>query len=444
MNQEYDLIVVGGGMSGVSAAVAAAQRGSSVLLIEQSGMLGGMGTSGLLTMVMTSRHWFYGIGRQIIQAMMAQGHARFIEKPAIEGYHYYPYDAEAMKRTLEARVNASGAHLLLYTKLIGVRKEGQSLSGVVLAGAEGAFTLAARAFVDATGDGRLSALAGETVRVGDENGDTQAPTMVAYYAGIDFDRYEQFLTAYEDGKQAAKINMIHTLMPRAVEEGIVRELDLHHPGIFRISEAANIGMMNAGHVYGADCTTSRGLTAATIRGRQMAQEYLSFYRKYVPGFENAYMTNTGSSLALRETGRVVGPYVTTFEDKTNYVKFDDAIMRMDGGAVSDVHASSASPDAYRAYREMFSQREAVRADDYATLPYRSIQALQTCNLLLAGRCVSADRKVLGQIRIMGYCFMLGEAAGLAAHLAISRRQTIWQLEPAALQQALQENGVETL
>ncbi|MCD8069250.1 MAG: FAD-dependent oxidoreductase, partial [Lachnospiraceae bacterium] len=90
MRQKYDVVIAGGGMSGVSAAVSAARSGSSVLLVEQSGMLGGMGTSGLITMMMTSRRWFYGFGKKLIQDLIAGGGARYEENPAVKGYDYYP------------------------------------------------------------------------------------------------------------------------------------------------------------------------------------------------------------------------------------------------------------------------------------------------------------------------------------------------------------------
>lgn len=202
--------------------------------------------------------------------------------------------------------------------------------------------------------------------------------------------------------------------------------------------------MNAGHLYGAECLSPQGLTAATVRGRRMAAEYLTFYRKYVAGFENSYMTNTGSSLGLRETRRVVGRYVTTFDDKVAYTKFEDAIMRFDGGAVSDVHASSASKKAYNEYFNLFMNRNELREDDWATLPYRSLLPQNTKNMILAGRCVSTDRKVQGQIRIMGYCYMMGQAAGVAAALAFSNNVYPCNVDVSLLQKELRKDGVETI
>lgn len=443
MCNKYDLIVAGGGISGVATAVTAAQKGLKVLLVEQYGMLGGTGTSGLVSMMMTSMHWFYGFGKELIAKMMAEGNARYVENPPVKGYDYYPYDAEAMKRELDNAVAESGAELLLYAKIIGVKKNEDTIQALVLSGAEGPITVYGDLFVDATGDACLSRFAGENVLYGDADGQTQAPTPAAYYAGIDFEKYEKYLATYDDGVNVPKINMMHKLIPMAYEAGDLSMCDLHHPGVFRISEDSDVGLMNVGHIFGADCATSAGLTAATVKGRQLAKEYLDFYRKYVPGFENAYLTGTATHLPMRETFRVEGEYVTTFEDKAEYRKFDDAVMRFDGGAVTDLHASSSDAKAYDKYVKLFSKRESVRTDDYATLPYRSLRCKNTKNMLVVGRCVSADRETLGQIRLMGYCSMMGHAAGLAAYVAKENAKTNFDIDVSQLQTELAKQNVET-
>lgn len=444
MKNMYDLIVAGGGMSGVAAAVAAARQGLDVLLVEQSSMLGGLGTSGLMTMVMTSRKWFYGIGREILEDLRDCGQARWIDDYPVQDYERIPFDAESMKRKLDDIVQESGAEVLLYSKIMGVEKQSDCITALQLCSPMGNFTVAGKVFIDATGDGMLSLYAGEDFDLGDDAGNTQAPTMTAYYAGVDFDRYEAFLKTYENGPAIPKVNMIRDLVPKAVEDGVLSVCDLHHPGIFRINPCFNVGVMNAGHIYGADCLSPEGLTKATISGRKMAQEYLNFYRKYVPGFEKAYMTNTCSYLGLRETRRIRGQYVTTFADKAAYRKFSDAVMRFDGGAVSDVHASSADKKAYEAYYQLFTAaRNTVREDDWAELPYRSLLPAKTKNLLIAGRCLSADREVQGQLRIMGYCFMMGQAAGTASALCVKAGVLPEKVDVAALQAQLLRDGIET-
>lgn len=436
----YDVIVCGGGISGVAAAVSAAREGKQVLLLECSGMLGGLATGGSVSVLMSSLRWFSGFGKELIASLMEKGAAWHIPDPAVKGFDYYPFDAEAMKLHLEQLVQDHGVELFLYTTLCGAETANGRISAISFSFGGKTFRAEAAVYIDTTGDGSLCRLAGETIHEGDEVGAVQAPTMVARYSGIDFDRYEAFLRTYEDGVKPAKINMIHDLVPKAVEAGVLRQVDLHHPGIFRHLPDSDGGIMNAGHVYGADVFTPKGLTEATLEGRRQAAELLRFYRAYIPGFENARMVNTGV-LALRESGRVDCEYMVTFEDKTQYRKFPDSIMRFDGGAVSDVHASSGSPEAYKAYVKLYAARESVRRDDWADLPYRSLLPKKNGNLLVAGRCAGADRKAMGQIRLQSYCAAMGQAAGVAAAMAADDGN-VKSLDVAALQQKLRGAGVE--
>ena len=441
MNKEYyDVVVCGGGVAGVSAAVSAAKEGKKVLLVERSGALGGLATNGMVTVLMSSLRWFYGFGKELIGGLIAEGSAWHVPDPAVKGFDYYPFRPEDMKRRLEELVVDGGVQLYLYTMVTGATTENGRIRAVTLSFGGDSWDVEAKVFIDTTGGAYLCRLAGEEILCGDENGDVQAPTMVSCYADVDFDRYEAFLKTYEDGVKPAKINMIHDLVPKAVEEGILQDADMHHPGIFQHLPDATGGMMNAGHVYGADVFTPKGLTQATLEGRRQAHALLRFYRKYIPGFENAWIPATGSELALRESGRVVGEYLIRFADKSEYRKFPDSIMRFDGGAVSDVHASSASPEAYKAYVKLYGGRENVRRDDWAQLPYRCLLPKKNSNLLVAGRCVSADRKTLGQIRLQSYCMMMGQAAGIAA--AMAKEGNVKNVNVTQLQKRLQQLGVE--
>ena len=300
----YDVIVCGGGISGVAAAVSAAREGKSVLLLERSGMLGGLATGGSVSILMSSLRWFSGFGKELIDSLIAEGSAWRIPDPAVKGYDYHPFDPEAMKLRMEQLVQESGVELFLYTTLCGAETENGRITSVSFQFGGQTYTARAAVYIDTTGDGSLCRLAGEAMLDGDEEGNVQAPTMVSRYCGIDFARYEAFLQTYEDGVKPAKINMIHDLVPKAVEAGILKDADMHHPGIFRHLPDGDGGIMNAGHVYGADVFTPKGLTEATLEGRRQANALLKFYRTYIPGFENARITNTGD-LALRESGRVV-------------------------------------------------------------------------------------------------------------------------------------------
>jgi hypothetical protein len=182
------------------------------------------------------------------------------------------------------------------------------------------------------------------------------------------------------------------------------------------------------------------LTDATLEGRRLAHEYLKFYRKYIPGFKNAKMTFTGSALGIRESRRLAGQYTVTFEDKSSYRKFDDAILRYEGGGESDLHASSPSKEAYMDYYNLFTKVK-PRKDDWADLPYRCLLPQKTKNLLVAGRCLSADRKVQGRLRVMGYCLMMGQAAGNAAAISAKDGVGCGKINVKKLQTALSKQGI---
>lgn len=428
----YDVIVAGGGMTGVAAAVAAARLGAKTLLIEQSAILGGIGTAGGLTSLIARTPWFGGIGLELVRRLEKSGGAEpYTTK------HDMPYDLEHMKLALDELVCESGAELLLYSKITDISLSENKIAALELCGQNGKFTVRGRYFIDCTGDAMLAYMSGEPYETGDETGNTQAPTLASQFIGVDWNAYRKFLKPYGGDN----VPMIREILPKAVEAGDIRVADFHHPGAFRIND--RITLVNAGHVYGADCLSSAGLTEATLEGRRLAHEYLKFYKKYIPGFENAYMTFTAATLGIRETRRLTGQYTVTFEDKSFYRKFDDVILRYEGGGESDLHASSPSKEAYMNYYKLFTQVKPLN-DDWADLPYRCILPQKTKNLLVAGRCLSADRKVQGRLRVMGYCLLMGQAAGNAAAICAESGIDCDKINIKSLQNALTEQGVPTV
>ena len=432
----YDVLVAGGGTAGVAAAVSAARRGAKVCLVEQSSMLGGLGTSGMMTAVIAPKRYFGGIGAEIVDMLRQRGGTGPDVAPGT--YAWVPYQNEAMKVLLDDIVMDGGVDLYLYTKIIGVKKNEDIIRGITLSGPDGNFVIEGKVFIDATGDGILSCYAGEDFELGDAQGKTQAPTMTAYYGNVDFDRFSAFIS--EEGGDYVKI--IHKYVPIAVRDGVLSLEDLHHPGAFNVGEG--LALVNAGHVYGADCTTAKGLTMATVAGRKLANEYIAFYRKYIPGFEKAVMTNTASWLGIRETRRIKGRYLLSYEDKKNYRKFEDGVFRFEGGAASDLHASSPSREDYLKYHSLFTAENRHDPDDYCTFPYRSLLGGKNNNLYIAGRCLSADRITHAQLRVMGYCMMMGQAAGTAASVCARGNIPAPDINVPELQKMLLADGLKNI
>ncbi len=433
----YDVVVAGGGPAGCAAAISAARQGARVCLVEQTAMLGGNGTSGLVTQIFGPKKHFGGIGVEVIDSLRARGGVGPTVKPDV--YWWVPYQNEALKLLWDDMVSESGTELYLCTKLIDVEKAGAQIRSMTVAGPEGCFKIGGKVFIDTTGDGVLSCFAGEAYLLGDENGATQAPSMEAYYANVDFDKFSEFIQR-ELSKAGSYVGIFHNYIAKAVRNGVLRDEDLHHPGAYRIGD--NLALMNVGHVYGADCTTAGGLTRATLAARKLAHEYLAFYRRYIPGFEQAVLVSTASWLGIRESRRIVCRVMITYDDKKCCRKFDDAVMRFAGGSRTDLHASSSKREDYQRYFTLFTT-DAVPPDpeDYCTLPYRCLVARKAENLLVAGRCLSADRETQAALRVMGYCMMMGQVAGSAAAAAVRENTVVAEINVPTLQAWLRDDGI---
>lgn len=390
-----------------------------------------------MSLVISSKYHSGGISKEIVQTLKDTGAASPYLKD--DEMDFVPYQVEHMKLILDEKIVSSGVTLYLYSKVYDVIKKDGKITKVKVAGPEGNFEIEGTTFIDASGDGMLSLYCGEDFEVGNEKGETQAPTMVAYYSNVDHKRLSKFIEEELDGDFQEAIN---GFISDAVDKKILKQMDLHLPGAFHISKTMDV--VNAGHVFGADCVTASGLTAATLEGRKMAYSYYQFYKKYVPGFENAEYVVTGSTLGIRETRRNIGKYVAKYEDKLAYRKFDDGLIRYDGGPASDLHASSNDTEAYNKYYEMYNDTRDLRPDDFALIPYRSFQAQKTDNLLIAGRCLSADRIVNARVRVMGYGMEMGQAVGTAAAMLKDLGGNTDSIDIEKLQETLRRQGLENV
>jgi hypothetical protein len=419
------------------AAVGAARQGMNVCLVEQTAMLGGNGTSGLVTQIFGPKKHFGGIGVEVIDRLRERGGVGPTVQPGV--YHWVPYRNEAMKLLWDDMVSECEIDLYLCTRVVEVETTGRRIGAIGVAGPEGRFRIRGKIFIDATGDGFVSLIAGEKSLVGDEEGRTQAPSMEAYYANVDFEKYRQFLQR-EEGNQ---VDIFHRYVATAVRDGVLKEEDRHHPGAYEVGD--RLALLNVGHVYGADCTTARGLTRATLAARRLANRYFEFYKRYIPGFEDAQLVSTASRLGIRESRRVLCRYMITYDDKKACRKFDDAVMRFEGGSRTDLHAASADREDYEEYLRLFTVETAEpEPGDYCNLPYRVFLAGENENLLVGGRCLSAERETQATLRVMGYCMMMGQVIGTAAAGAVNEDVPVGAIDVSRLQERLRKDGIENV
>lgn len=416
---DVDVFVAGGGPAGIAAAVTAARAGKKVYLAESFGAFGGSA----VTMLVPSFVRFDngkdfmsgGIGREVYD---------YIEKHCSESHKpFCPHGipVELLKILYDDMVRECGVLYALYTTLIDVKTDGRMIDYVVCYSKGKKYAIRAKVYIDCTGDGELSALAGAAFEMGNENGETMSATLCALWSGIDWKR-----TIPPDDRKLKK----------AIEDGVFTTADYHLPGIYPI--ASGIGGSNIGHVFGIDPVDAHSLSRGSMQARKQLEEYRRYYREYLEGFENMEIVCSAPYLGIRESRRIIGRYILSLDDYINRRRHEDDI-----GVFSypvDIHASQDNNESYREYLEFFEQYRYNVGEVYG-IPYRTLTPRDYDNLLVAGKCISADRYMMSSIRVMPCCYITGQAAGAAAGLFIDQKvESIHAVNVPSLRKKLKDMG----
>ncbi|MFP4977426.1 FAD-dependent oxidoreductase [Paenibacillus sp. CN-4] len=407
VTREVDVLVVGGGASGIAAAISAAQGGAETLLIEQRGFLGGMGTVALVPAFCPftdkRKPIIRGLGLKLMERMKDACGEAFREEYG-GTLDWVPIDPEVLKRVYDDAVLESGASLLYHTFVYDIvrSEDGKTIEGAVVVNKSGRSFIRSRYVIDATGDGDIAALAGVPFQKGGESGELQPGSMCYLLANVDRRRFQAFL------EESGDTGQLHQTVAQAMEEGALAEGRKSISGLAWVSDYL-VGV-NFGHVFGVDGTKAEDLTRGAIEGRRTAERQLQFFRNYVPGFEKAHMVASGEQLGIRETRRIQGDYTLTVDDFVNARSFPDDIAR--NAYYIDIHLANSRSDM------TFNHLPPGVSHG---VPYRVMLPLGINNLWVAGRSASSDRAVQGSLRVMPNCFAMGQAAGTAA--ALARRES---------------------
>ncbi len=424
VRHRVDVMVAGGGPAGVAAALAAARQGARVLLIDAQICLGGMGTSAGVPMFCNftdGKHFVAGgIGQEVHDRLFAAKGVAGFNKPGDSTLYFRP---EALKVVYDDLLAESPVECVLQTQLLGVCCECGYVRHAICVGKSGLYAVEARAFVDATGDGDLCALAGAPYEKGDAGGGMQPGTLVSYWSNIDWER----ANAAGNGlwKQDGRLR-------EAIRDGVFTVRDPGMPGIIPNSPTAGNG--NIGHLFGVDGTDERSITQAAIRGRKMVREYERYFKEYLTGYERMELITTAAVIGIRETRRILGDYVLNQSDYYARAIFPDEIGRFCYGI--DLHATT--PEDMGDSAELHATFLGI-GESYG-IPYRILTPQKLENVLVAGRCVSTDRSVQGSLRVMPGCFITGQAAGIAAALTAQRNTPTRGVNLCDLQQRLCQLG----
>jgi len=428
VRHDVDVFVAGGGPAGVAAAVSAARQGRSVFLAEGHSCFGGMGTAGLVPAFMTfgdgANLLAAGVGEEILDRLHAAGGAGPDYDPAHKCRGSVAIDAEVLKRVYDDMVAEAGAGFAFHTALVDVMTTGESVAAVICAAKSGLFAVRAKAYVDCTGDGDLCAWAGAPFEKGNEEGDLMPGTLCSLWASVDW-----------DAVRAGKLGTGNARLDQAFADGVFTHEDRHLPGMWRVG--TDVGGGNIGHTYGVDGTDERSLTEALVWGRKLLLEYERYYKQYLEGFGEMKLVATGSLLGLRETRRIMGQYVLCLDDFKTRAVFDDEIGRYCYPV--DIHPSRPAQADFDRFMDEWQNLRYAKGDSYG-IPYRSLVPRALSNVLVAGRCISADRFLQGSVRTMPGCYITGQAAGLAAAMAAEKGTDTRGVDVAELQQRLAAMG----
>lgn len=433
-----DVLVVGGGPAGLSAAVCAARHGAKTVLAERNGYLGGMATAGLVGPFMTAttpkgeKQLILGFFDEFVRAMASKGGAIHPMEAKIGSFSSYrdnghygmtTFDPEVLKSVAEEKCRAAGVELCYHLLFVKAEVSDGRLTAAYFATKEGVWKIAARVFVDCTGDGDVAFSAGVPTVYGDGAGDVQASSLFFRIRGVDrakMDAHDAECRARKDKDGRFYVREIKAARA-AGEFPIWRQKVEVYEGL------DGTWIVNMGQIDQVNGTDPKQVTEAEIMGRRQARIVVDFLRKYVKGCENCELAQSADQLGVRESRRIVGEYVLTVEDVKNSVPFPDAVFCC--ASHLDIHR--------KGYVEYITRK----TDDPYFIPYRSLVARGVDNLLAAGRCISAERPVLGAIRVMPPCFAMGQAAGTAAALAAKAGVAARSVDVGELVAALRRDGV---
>lgn len=401
VHEGYDVIVAGGGPSGIAAAAAAAREGAKTLLIEQSGQLGGMAITGLVpawTPYTDGVRIIYGgLSKRVFLETKAQ--MPHISKERLD---WVAIDFEALKKVYENLIKETGVEVLFHTIVCDtVMKDERNVEALVVANKSGISAYKAPVFIDCTGDADIYAFAGGEFEIGD-NGDVQPSTMCFIVTNVDEDVYESGPSLYGGNKDS----MIHKI----IADGKYNIPDTH----LCISKIGpKTYGFNAGHIWDVHSTNPEEISQAIFSGRDLARRYVAALKEYHPAFKDAYLVQTAPTIGVRESRRIVGDYTFTLEDYMARRSFNDEICR--NNYFIDIHKSAEENNSWHEHSD--NRFEHYKTGESHGVPYRCLCPKHLDNVLVAGRTISSDRITQGSMRIMPCCLCEGEAAGIAASMA---------------------------
>jgi hypothetical protein len=425
---EYEVVVLGGGPAGIAAALAAGRCGRSTILIERYGFLGGAGTAAGLSTFCGLHANIHGEHKLVIHGVLDDILGRLERMNGLREPHLsvqnriqaQAYDISAYKIATDELLAEAGVKVLFhaYAAACAMKSEDE-IEALLVETKSGRFAIKGRIFIDGSGDGDLAAWSGAPYEVGDGKGNMLYPSTMFRINGVD------------PVKAGDAWALIPKLMEEEEEKGrrhFPRKKPIVRPQKNPIEWRANLTQ-----IKNPDGTAVSGIDAeqfsyGEVEGRRQCWDVFEFIKSVTPGFENAYIVEIAPQIGIRETRRIVGEYMLSEADILGCADFDDAIG-VNGWPV-EAHVAG----------DVVFKFTAQGSRGFNQIPYRIILPRKVENLFVVGRCASMTHEGQSSARVSGPCYVMGQAAGKAAHLAIAAGVTPRKVNVRELQRRLEADG----
>jgi hypothetical protein len=416
---DADVIVVGSGSAGSSAAIAAARTGAKTILVERFGFMGGTSTQ-----VLDTFYGYYtpgsvaykvvgGVPDDVVTEL--KKHNAAFERPNTYGAGTgVTYDPWILRVVWEQLALQAGVQLLYHSFCTDVIRDGDRITGIIVDGKRGLMKLTARVVIDCTGDADVTHQAGGPYELAGDIDPAQTLTTTFRMIHVDVAKAKAF------GKQA--------MWEKMEEAAATGNYDLpRKEGSWHITPHEGVIHTIMTRIAGVDATDPVALTEAEVEGRRQVMEYTRFLHDYVPGYENAQLSWYCTPIGVRETRRIYGRYRLTRDDCLSARKFEDAVAAC-GAPIEDHHPGADTKWIYLP--------DGMTYD----IPYQALVPNEIEGLLVAGRCFSATHDAHASCRSMAQMMALGQAAGVAAAMSVQGDMMPSELGIPGLQDQLRQMG----
>lgn len=435
----YDVVVCGGGPAGCATALSARRAGRSVLLLEQTGQLGGVATTGGVCIYLGYRtstaKWVGGIFEEIVQDLLGSGGAidpltlSFPTKYQPFGWfrgldNGIPFEPPAGVMLFDRKMREAGVDVLFYTAFVDAIINNGRITHIILQNKSGLQAVPTLAVIDATGDADVAARSGCPLTTGREEDGLMTPaSMIFCMDRVDRETLSEHINTNDEPRFRKLITSLRAQEKWPFSYDIFIAIQLLDDDVF---------MINTTRLCGVDGTDGASMSQGTMDGREEVRQLVDLMREFIPGFAQSRLRWISPGIGIRETRRIIGAFRLTVDDLQQAIDFPDNIgFSVYGWDLPDPKRPSYQP-MHEAHPQMPRPQTAI--------PYRIMLPQGISNLICPGRAVSVERDVLGPLRVMAPCFAMGEAAGLAADEVITNSCSFAEVDIQRLRDRLRAQG----